>query len=102
MITKEEILCGSKDEILEYFNNTFDIISNLIEYGDNVKETYMIINDVGNIETQINQIMKKNSPGLIFIYNVRPSFSNTIETNLTISKFWVFVRTPRTNDALAS
>ena len=94
MITKEEIFCGSKDELIEYFNGNFT-------FGDIVNPfgvIYYFTSEFGSIEAQVDRI---KNVGLIFFNKAykHPDFSID---NITVQKFWVFVRAPKTNDADAS
>jgi hypothetical protein len=54
--------------------------------------------EFGSIETQVDRI--KNS-GVIFFNKAYKNQDYSID-DVIIQKFWVFVRTPKTNDADAS
>jgi|694.fasta_scaffold62074_3 hypothetical protein len=94
MITKEEILCGSRDELIEYFHNNFKFSDIVNPFG----VIYYFMPEFGSIETQVDRI--KNS-GVIFFNKAYKNQDYSID-DVIIQKFWVFVRTPKTNDADAS
>ena len=94
MITKEEIICGSKDELAEYFNDNFAFGGKVNLFG----VIYYFMPEFGSIENQLNRI--KNT-GFIFFNKGYKNYNGDID-NVTVQKFWVFVREPKTNDADAS
>lgn len=114
MLTKEQILCGTIEELVGYF--TIGYNPTLNDYvGDPIKDAiirqqnlsikyfYYYTTELGNVVTQLNRIEHNhNSTGLVYLFASRESKEEIPEVTIEIIKFWVFVRASRTEDATSA
>jgi hypothetical protein len=95
MLTKEEIICGTKEELLEYFSKTYNLIEldNIEQANKNLPTVCYSNLPIGNIEKQLKKI-HEGFGGIFFIKNVVEFIDKNPVISTEIVKIWVFIRNP--------
>ena len=103
MLTIEEIICGTEEEIIEHINTKYN--PSVSRRLDTVEE-YYTLGDFDTLKDQLSrESIKLSHFGAIYLLKIgklTETAEGEPECSINIEKFWVFVRAPRTNDADAS